>query len=292
MAAASPLPGDTSAATTAVPTAAPAPATRPPSVVNLSSLPLGDGKRSTGAQIGWLWSCASQVGGGGAFRQGPWIHGTTWDLTSKISVDGSVSWQHQFSSTVRGTDRFITSNGLPPHGTGVYPVARSDDAYSYDPNPNRIAAQSLSYRMPANPRLNASPQCAGGTVGIAITGGAIFNAFDAQAKDAVANEIQDRCGGHPERTGQYHYHGMPACITDSASGHSILFGYAFDGHGIYGPRDTDGRTLANADLDECHGHTHEITWDGVKAVMFHYHFTYEFPYSVSCYRATPIRTGP
>lgn len=261
-------------------------------MVDLTRLPLGDGKRSTTAQVGWLWSCSSQAGGGGAFRQGPWISGTTWDLTRKISVDGSVSWQHQFSASVSGTDRIITSNGLPPHGTGVYPVARTDDAWNYDPNPNRIAAQSLSYRMPAIPRMNASPQCAGGTVGIAITGGAIFNAFDAQAKDAVANEIQDGCGGHPERTGQYHYHGLPGCIADSPSGHSNLFGYAFDGFGIYGPRDTDGRTIANADLDECHGHTHEIRWDGATRSMFHYHFTYEFPYSVSCYRGMPIRTGP
>jgi hypothetical protein len=261
-------------------------------VVSLTSLPLGDGKRSTSAQIGWLWSCSAQLGGGGAQRQGPWIHGTTWDMTSKITVDGDVRWQQQLSVTISGNDRLITGNGLPSHGTGVFPVQRTDDAYAWDPNPNRITAQTISYRMPANPPMNASPQCAGGTVGFALAGGAIFNAFDAQAKDAVANEVQDKCGGHPERTGQYHFHGMPQCFTDTASGHSALFGYAFDGLGIYGPRDVDGRTLANADLDECHGHTHEIQWDGVKRVIFHYHFTYEFPYSVSCYRGQPIRVGP
>jgi hypothetical protein len=279
-------------ATTPAPTAAPAPATRPPSVVDLTRLPLGDGKRSTSAQIGWVWSCTSQLGGGGAQRQGPWIHGATWDLTSKITVDGDVRWQQQLQVTISGTDRLITGNGLPSHGTGVYPVQRADDAYAWDPNPNRITPQNISYRMPAIPRLNAAPQCAGGTVGFALAGGAIFNAFDAQSKDAVANEIQDSCGGHPERTGQYHYHGIPRCFADTASGHSALFGYAFDGFGIFGPRDVDGRTLANVDLDECHGHAHEIEWDGVKRVMFHYHFTYEFPYSVSCYRGQPIRVGP
>ena len=44
--------------------------------------------------------------------------------------------------------------------------------------------------------------------------------------------------------------------------HSGLQGYAYDGFGIFGVYGEDGELLSTADLDECHGHTHEIEWDG------------------------------
>lgn len=33
-------------------------------------------------------------------------------------------------------------------------------------------------------------------------------------------------------------------------------GYALDGFGIFGPRSLGGKLVTNADLDECHGHSH------------------------------------
>ena len=50
--------------------------------------------------------------------------------------------------------------------------------------------------------------------------------------------------------------------------------------------------LADADLDECHGHTREVTWDGKRVTIYHYHATPEFPYTVGCFRSTAIRTRP
>ena len=41
-------------------------------------------------------------------------------------------------------------------------------------------------------------------------------------------------------------------------------------------------------LDECHGHTHEIEWDGELVKRYHYHATAEYPYTVGCYRGTPV----
>jgi hypothetical protein len=64
-------------------------------------------------------------------------------------------------------------------------------------------------------------------------------------------------------------------------------GYAFDGFGIYGFYGEDGREITNADLDECHGHSHLIEWDGQTGEMYHYHATREFPYVVGCFRGTP-----
>jgi hypothetical protein len=61
-----------------------------------------------------------------------------------------------------------------------------------------------------------------------------------------------------------------------------------DGFGIYGPRSKNGVLVKNVDLDVCHGHTHEIIWDGVKKKMYHYHVNNEYPYSVGCFRGTPV----
>jgi hypothetical protein len=63
-------------------------------------------------------------------------------------------------------------------------------------------------------------------------------------------------------------------------------GYARDGFGIYGVRGESGKLLANADLDECHGHSHVIDWDGQMVTMYHYHATYDFPYTAGCMRGT------
>jgi hypothetical protein len=87
----------------------------------------------------------------------------------------------------------------------------------------------------------------------------------------------------------YHYHNLSPCATDAALGHSALVGYALDGFGIYGHHGENGKALTNADLDVCHGHTHEIEWDGKTVEMFHYHATAEFPYTVSCFRGTAVR---
>ena len=105
-------------------------------------------------------------------------------------------------------------------------------------------------------------------------------------EDAGAWEVQDDCDGHPQNTGQYHYHSIPSCLNDGESRkkHSRLVGWALDGFPIYGKRGQGGEELANRDLDVCHGHAHKVKLDGEKVRTYHYHGTAEFPYSVSCFR--------
>ncbi len=267
------------------------------STLDLTKLPLGDKRYSTSAKKGYVYSCQTSFNGGGAFTQGPWINsaGGTWDLTKKAEVDGSVTWSNaQWSVSDSGTTRTLTGNGLPKHRTGTYPIASSDDAYSYDRNPNSIKTQTLSFSLPANPSQLSSPQCVGGEVGIMLSGIPIFNAFDAGGRDAVANEVQDACDGHPQVSGMYHYHGYSDCLEDTAvtGQHSALVGYAFDGFGIYGLRGENGQELSSNDLDECHGHSHSVTWDGKTTTIYHYHLTHDFPYSVSCFRGQKAVNGP
>jgi hypothetical protein len=102
--------------------------------------------------------------------------------------------------------------------------------------------------------------------------------------------VQDFCQGHPQRSGQYHYHSLSSCIRDVSI--KSVIGYALDGFPITGPMVADGNYLTTDDLDECHGVTSEIVEDGHKKMTYHYVMTVDFPYSASCFRARPVRTGP
>lgn len=257
--------------------------------VDLTRLEVGDGKYSTSAQAGYVYTCMTEFNGGGAAGTGSWMNGDgTWDATKKAVVDGSVTWPHSFTVSLQGDQRVFTGNDLPDHPTGNFPVDPSDDAYAVDRNPNSIQEQSITLSLPANPTAAVQPNCVGGEVGIMLSGVVIFSAFDAEGRDAVAHEVQDECDGHPQISGFYHYHSLSDCIEDtSTSGHSSLVGYAFDGYGIYGYYGEDGAEVTNDDLDQCHGHTHVVEWDGQMVEMYHYHATHEFPYVVGCFHGEP-----
>ena len=146
-------------------------------------LPVGDGKYVTdGPKQGYVYVCRAPAGGGGgADVRGPWFinDNTEYDLSQKVSVEGTVHWDGSYSMT--RTDRSCHHDELFPrdHTTGVFPVQPSDPAYQYDRNPNHIAAQSLGYTLSANPTVRTSPDCVGGEVGVMTTGVASFDAFDA-----------------------------------------------------------------------------------------------------------------
>lgn len=267
--------------------------------VSLSKLPLGDQMYASSPKKGYVYLCHAQsdVSAGGAQTAGPWIDqaNKTWDLTKKIRISGNVSWPNaRWTVSDDGATRILTGNGLPYHTTGVYPVATTDPAYQYDRNPNSIREQILSLSLPANPTELSSPDCVGGEVGIMLSGIPLFNAFDAGGRDADAWEVQDSCSGHPQVSGQYHYHGYSSCVKDTSNSteHSSLLGYAFDGFGIYGLKGEGGTEISTKDLDECHGHMHTITWDGQAKNMYHYHLTHDFPYSVSCFRGKKAISSP
>lgn len=258
------------------------PGISPPATAH--ELPLGDGKISSTPQVGYLMSCQQQWRRKNA-HSGPWIQGDEWNPAEKPTVEGSVSWpDHDIHIVLQGDERIISANGLPDHPTGIFPIQSGDPAYQYDRNPNDIEAQDILLRLPRNPTLAAEPSCVPmGMIGFTTDGDAIFNAVDAAGKDAAAHEVQDSCHGHPERNGQYHFHGPSPCMPNEKT--SGLVGYALDGFGIYGMRDaTTGRMLHDSDLDACHGTTSVIDWEGKKVSMYHYVLTEEYPYTVGCFR--------
>ena len=265
----------------------------PPADVH--ALPIGTSHVSTSsASIGGLFACnAGNPSGGGAFAVGPWVDEAagTWDMTTKVSVQGDVGWpMAQYSESVQGDVRVIASNGLPTGThTGVFPIAADDPAFSYDRNPNTIGESAISLRLPVTPSAASHASCLPmGTIGVFRNGVAAFASLDALNRDAVAYETQDACDGHPERSSTYHYHDVPSCLLKATSGPSTVVGFADDGFPIVVERDAAGNLPANADLDECHGRTSPVLLDGAVVDIYHYSATYEFPYYIGCFRGTPV----
>jgi hypothetical protein len=261
-------------------------------------LPLGDGKISTTAKPGYVMACRTQFpGGGGAHRVGEWVDtkAGVWDPTSKPQVEGAVSWPNaSITVSLEGSERVVRANNLPTHPSGEFPIRPGSAAYAYDRNPNRISEQAILLRLPAQPKIAEQPSCVPlGMVGFALSGVAIFNAFDLQGRDAPAYEIQDSCNGHPERTSQYHYHDWSPCLAKDAQGkayaHDEPVGWMLDGFPILGPYDATGQPFTNAMLDECHGAIGNVRVDGQIKKMYHYRFTLVYPYTIGCFRGARVR---
>ncbi|MGJ8624962.1 MAG: YHYH protein, partial [Yoonia sp.] len=108
----------------------------------------------------------------------------------------------------------------------------------------------------------------------------------------------DECNGHPLASGaDYHYHGIPVCITvdlDVAGEHSYMLGVLEDGFPVYANQDVNGEIIGDSELDECSGHfgpTPEFS-NGI----YHYHLTADdAPYMIDCYHGeieVAANTGP
>lgn len=275
--------------------------TTAPEVADLTHLPYG-GVGSTkilNRQNGFnipeklsLWLCAIPANGAGNSNSNDWKNADgTWDYTRKPQVEGNVSWTSQFNIAISGTNRVITGNGLPNHPTGIFPISRSTTAGKYDGNPNIISTKNYNYSLPIDPQIASTPGCVKyGPSGISLTGSVIYHGASTLGNDAAAHEMFDRFGGHTDGTETYHYHFPAQDLQDQIEkykgGHSPLMGYMWDGFGIYGPYGDDGKIIWSKDLDECHGHTHPVLWDGKMVNMYHYHWTYDFPYNIGCFKGT------
>jgi hypothetical protein len=60
-------------------------------VLDSHALPLGDGKVSKSARAGYVYACNTALRAAGAQHAAAWIHGSTWDVTSKLAVQGEVA---------------------------------------------------------------------------------------------------------------------------------------------------------------------------------------------------------
>jgi YHYH protein len=189
------------------------------------------------------------------------------------------------SITFDGTWVTIKYNALPDHKSAYYPTANAlYEAFSgttfgggtFMQNPNTIAVQNITLKIPVNPVVAATHATTPmGVMGVALNGVPFFNQY-AAGGSPLTNEINgfDQWWGHPQNTGMYHYHVEPKYLTTVKASKSALMGFLLDGFPVYGPEETNGS--APAGLDVYHGHTH-VTVD-YPAGIYHYHISTAAPY--------------
>jgi hypothetical protein len=191
----------------------------------------------------------------------------------------------KFASSVRvsydGTTVSLTTNDLPDHKSPYWGTGNANyeaPQAGMQVNPNLIASQNITLRVPGSPAKATPSDTPLGPIGIATNGVVLFNQY-AAGRVPLTNEIFsfDRYNGHPSPSNQYHYHVEPLWLT--AQGKAVFIGVLLDGFPVYGPQDSGGATPAN--LDTCNGHV-GVTPD-YPAGIYHYHVTSAPPYISGCF---------
>ena len=142
------------------------------------------------------------------------------------------------SITLEGDYVVIKSNGMPDHKSIYY--ATNNALYetfsgktfgdnSFKKNPNSISSQSLTFKIPVNPKkASAASATPLGPIGVSLNGVPFYNQY-AGPNQPLTNEITsfDQYYGHPQQSGQYHYHVEPIYLTNVKANKIKSFGLSF-----------------------------------------------------------------
>jgi len=246
--------------------------------------------------------------------ESPWRRGLNLSIPAmkESAVAGAVKMKHNFKMTETKTTRTFKGNGIPPFPVGEFPILPDNPAYKFYSKTPTFAPWYTSDKIPIEPykldvsitkypKANKKPSCLPSLVmGVALDG--ITWHAEIAADQTPEGQVRffdpnggiptDNCFGHPWDA-HYHIHGFSwKCLTkkiDSGTKASPLYGYAFDGFGIYGPLDENGKWITNDQLDECHGRTARVMFNGKMQKIYHYVLNNEYPYSIGCFRGTPAK---
>jgi hypothetical protein len=222
-----------------------------------------------------LFNCSSSTGSTTAEEVGT---SPVPDVYKKIYGASSI--------TSNGTFLTIKTNGLPDHKSAYY--SNSSALYesfsgttfagrTFSKNPNSISSQQYTFKIPLNPIVAANHSATPlGPIGVAVNGVPLFNQY-AGPSQPLSNEVVsfDQYWGHPQQSGQYHYHAEPLYLTTVKLSKSALMGFLLDGFPVYGTEE-NGSAVLNTSLDAYHGHTHATT--EYPEGIYHYHITNADPY--------------
>ena len=249
----------------------------------------------------------------------PWLNQetNTIDISVIPYVNGNVSATYYdpkgsvFSITEDNDHRYFKGNGIPNTPMGIFPVQEGTSAYPWyaalpgGTNPKTgeeyssaaaigVSPYVLDLKITKHPKYNEIPQAINYLIlGFTFTGTVWHAEVANDASNNWYNPISvlpmDECFAHPY-TEQYHLHAYSwGCLLNETEKNiypSPLLGYALDGFGIYGPNDKDGNIITNDQLDECHGLTSEVMWEGKMTNIYHYVLNYEYPYSIGAFRGS------
>jgi hypothetical protein len=179
----------------------------------------------------------------------------------------------------------IKTTGVPDHKSPYFQntqwATAQYEAYNgtntaWRQNPNKIASNNYTFRLPVAPKEAATKSAtAGGPIGVSLNGVPFFNQYAAM-QAPLRDEVNsfDQYNGHPAQAGDYHYHAEPTFLTTN-KGKEALLGFLLDGFPVYGPVE-NGIEVTNSNLDAYHGHTHATA--DYPSGIYHYHITDTDPY--------------
>lgn len=211
------------------------------------------------------------------------------DTTDPVTHEVPAIYSKIYGATsVTSDGSFITikTTGLPDHKSVYYATGNSlyenfsgstFGGNTFNKNPNSISSQSYTFKIPLNPKVasthSATPL---GPIGVSLNGVPFFNQY-AGPSQPLTNEITsfDQFWGHPQQSGQYHYHVEPLYLTTVKASKSALLGFLLDGFPVYGPEE-NGASVLTTSLDAYHGHT--LATADYPNGIYHYHITNTDPY--------------
>jgi len=211
-----------------------------------------------------------------------------------------VKWTSNVSISYAKSSWTFTSDGLPAsnfvatdYAVPANPFDVSASGASVIASAMVLKDQNYDYRLPLVPKYSRTVTTANqGPIGFLLDGGALYNPYEANhatvatsdnfvaTANGVSASFLDNCDGHPGPGGQYHYHGLPACLVSYATGGTasvasvtstvgtttdavvednaaarrpVILGFAFDGFGIYDNVAMNGHTVPVSALDSCNG---------------------------------------
>lgn len=211
-----------------------------------------------------------------------------------------VKWTSNVTVSYAKSSWTFTSSGLPASNFVATDYAVPANPFDVSASGASVVAsaavlkdQNYDYTLPLVPRYSTTVTAANqGPIGFLLDGGALYNPYEANhstvatsdnfvaSQNGVTASFLDDCDGHPGPGGQYHYHGLPACLVSYATGGTasvasvtsttgtttdavvedsvaarrpVILGFAFDGFGIYDNVAMSGHTVPVSALDSCNG---------------------------------------
>lgn len=177
-------------------------------------------------------------------------------VNTTIKANAAPITANHVKVSISGDTRILDANGIAEHLTGSFPNSG---------NPNAIAEQNYTFKIPANPQLADKTTPLGlHDFGLGVNG-VPFDPFAAEwylgnrkggwQYEAMAGAVPlglDENHAHVQPTGAYHYHALPTLLLErlglGSDKHSPLVGWAADGfpiYALYGYADTDDEIIKN-----------------------------------------------